>query len=168
VSEFRINISKLSEGVHTYSLEAGSAELGLGEPFTDKVRVRAVLEKSSRQLFLSVELTAKGQFTCDRCLNDFCKDLRGKYSIVYVTKADKATGLKNEEVQTIGPALNSIDLDEDVRQSAVLAIPQKLLCKESCAGLCPKCGIDKNSATCTCSQEEVDPRWEALQKISKN
>ena len=169
MSELRINISKLSEGVHDYTLETESSAIGLDERFSRKVFVKASIEKSTRQMFLQVKLATEGSFLCDRCLEGFLQNLTGRYSIVYLINGHAGTNLeKKEEVQVLSPDTNYVDLDEDVRQVLTLAVPQKLLCKDDCAGLCPTCGKNKNNSRCYCESEKTDPRWEGLQKIFRN
>lgn len=40
-----------------------------------------------------------------------------------------------------------------------------LLCSEECKGLCPLCGTDLNKAKCNCSEDNIDPRFEALKNF---
>ena len=40
----------------------------------------------------------------------------------------------------------------------------KNICTLDCKGLCPVCGIDLNTQTCTCQKEAYDPRLAALLK----
>jgi uncharacterized protein len=167
VSVLRINVSKLSEGTHHHSLQATPAEVGLDERFNKDVRIEVALEKTSRQLFLRANVKTGGMFTCDRCLEDFESEVTSEYSLMYVTD-DRGVAGGSDEVQVISPEANHIDLGEDVRQFTVLALPQKMLCREDCAGLCPRCGTNLNRATCTCQKEELDPRWSGLQKFLKN
>jgi uncharacterized protein len=46
----------------------------------------------------------------------------------------------------------------------VLAVPFAPLCAETCKGLCPQCGIDLNTGTCSC-EAPVDPRLAALKGL---
>jgi uncharacterized protein len=57
-----------------------------------------------------------------------------------------------------------IDLEPLFREQFVLAIPYAPLCAETCKGLCPQCGIDLNSGTCTC-EKPIDPRLAALKGL---
>jgi uncharacterized protein len=169
VAILRINISKLSEGEHNYPFEAEPAEIGLGEEFTGKVTVEAALQKSPRQVFLHVEARTSGTFACDRCLEDVKKNVNAHYDILYVTQNKPDEGEeKNAEVQVITPDINYLDLDEDVRQYLTLAVPAKRLCQDDCRGLCPICGVNRNTTPCSCAGDKVDPRWEALKKFSEN
>ena len=166
MSSLLINISNLAEGVHSYSLETEPSDIELDERFNNPVTVTATVSKTINQIHLVVELTTGGSFECDRCLDEFHLPVRGSYTMVYVTDSRSAEDTSDEfEVQVLKPDTNIIDLGEDVRQFTMLAVPQKLLCKEDCAGLCPKCGTNFNYATCNCGKEETDSRWDALKKL---
>jgi uncharacterized protein len=168
VSLLRLNISKLSEGIHKHSLEAQPDTIGLDARFDEPVRVSATLEKTSRQLFLRVEFVTAGLFSCDRCLDEYRREVRNGYTIVYVTDSHATEGLDEHEVQVIHADTNIIDLAEDIRQYVLLALPLKMLCRENCAGLCPECGINRNRGTCKCGEVDVDPRWEGLKRFLGN
>ena len=57
-----------------------------------------------------------------------------------------------------------IDLEPLFREQFVLAVPYAPLCREDCKGLCPQCGIDRNTGTCTC-EKPIDPRLAALKGL---
>jgi uncharacterized protein len=46
-----------------------------------------------------------------------------------------------------------------------LSIPLKVLCKDDCKGLCPRCGINLNDTSCSCDTTDTDPRWAPLSKL---
>ena len=63
---------------------------------------------------------------------------------------------------------DKLDLEPLFREQFVLAVPYAPLCREECKGLCPKCGIDRNTGTCSCAKDEedpVDPRLAALKGL---
>jgi len=167
VSVLRLNISKLSEGTHHHSLKATPEEVGLDSRFAKGLQIEATIQKTSRQLYMRVEIKTGGAFTCDRCLEEFQQDISPGYSVMFVTDQD-AVGGDGEEVQVISPDSTHVDLAEDVRQFVVLGMPTKMLCREDCAGLCPTCGSNLNLGKCDCKSDETDSRWSELQKILKN
>lgn len=57
-----------------------------------------------------------------------------------------------------------IDLEPLMREQFVLAVPFAPLCREDCKGLCPQCGIDRNTGTCNC-EKPIDPRLAALKGL---
>lgn len=169
MAEFRINISNLSEGIHEYLFEAEPSKIGLDERFNRLVRLQVRLDKSVRQILLQAKIFAEGVFVCDRCVDDFDWKMDRSYTMVYVQGNRSTVDVKKEEeIQVLSADTNYIDLDEDVRQYIVLTIPQKLLCQEDCQGLCPKCGVNRNTTTCTCETRITDPRWDMLKKLSPN
>jgi len=60
---------------------------------------------------------------------------------------------------------DQIDLAPLVRDAVMLELPHAPLCRPDCAGLCPRCGIDRNRETCDCPDEEPDGRWDALKDL---
>jgi uncharacterized protein len=51
-----------------------------------------------------------------------------------------------------------------IREELILAVPEYVLCREECRGLCPRCGKDLNEGPCAC-RPEPDPRWAALEAL---
>jgi uncharacterized protein len=168
VSDLIVNISKLSEGTHRYSFEVRPENLLLDGRFVELILVDATIDKTGRQLFLKSDIRTKATLTCDRCLAEFQNELAAQYRIVYITDDLTAKEEEDAEIQFLSPDANLLDLGEDVRQFLLLAIPQKILCREECKGLCPECGTNRNVKSCECAATEVDPRWDALRKISLN
>jgi uncharacterized protein len=169
MAEFRINISNLSEGVHEHIFEAEPSKIALDERFGSVVRIKVRLDKSLRQIHLHVDISAEGTFVCDRCLDNFIWQIDRNYSMVYIFSDRSTIDLeKEEEIQVLSADTNYIDLDEDVRQYILLAIPQKLLCREECLGICPICGVNRNNEDCACDVKVTDSRWDTLKKLSHN
>jgi uncharacterized protein len=57
---------------------------------------------------------------------------------------------------------DQLDLEPMVREVLVLDAPVSPLCRDDCAGLCPSCGIDRNTGSCDCVDEPNDSPWSAL------
>lgn len=79
----------------------------------------------------------------------------------------------SREISQPSEELDSPYLDGDVldvrswaHDALALAMPAKLLCRPDCAGLCPVCGADLNSAGPDHHHErEADPRWAKLSEL---
>lgn len=164
----KIQIGGLSEGIHRYSFTEPAPVLGLGDDFRGDVVVETTLDKGPSQIFLTSIIRATGHFVCDRCLTPFSVALAPAYTMVYVGEGAETSQIEPSEVQVIPAGYHVIDIADDVRQTLLLAVPLKLLCRESCRGLCRECGTNLNQETCSCSPFEVDPRWEALRDLPRN
>ena len=57
-----------------------------------------------------------------------------------------------------------IDLETTVRDAVVLRLPIAPLCRETCPGLCPQCGVQLAQDPGH-RHEEQDPRWAALEAL---
>ena len=166
VSGIQIRIAGLSNGVHEYHFSITPADLLLEKYFRSEIEIDAQLEKTSRQLLLRTNIRTAAVFQCDRCLKDFNQPLKTEYSLFYFYREDEIEKLNVEEVSIIAPDTVSIDLAEDVRQMILLSVPLKLLCTETCKGLCPGCGNDLNFHPCSCEKEQIaDPRWQGLKDL---
>lgn len=166
----KVNISNLSQGTHDYELSKNAVELGLAENFGGDVAAKVVVEKSSRQIYLRANIAASATFQCDRCLSEFNHNISTVLQTLYVWNADDRSGSEDENIRPLAPDVNIIDISDDVRDLVLLAVPLKLLCREECAGLCPRCGKNLNTvagARCDCSPREIDSRWNKLAVLAE-
>ncbi len=166
-SELKIRVSGLSSGLHEYHFSVDPASIGLAEHFHRRIDVDARLDKTPRQLYLNSEIRVTGDFECDRCLDGFERALECQYSMFYVYDEEASRKYPEEEVRVITPDTVSIDLSDDVRQMVLFSVPLKLLCKEECKGLCPKCGMNWNRRSCECKPEPDGPSWKGFELINK-
>jgi len=120
---------------------------------------------------LSCSFSYSAQLPCARCLKDvtvegdtfFIVELKQKSSVAEITEdAD----VEDKEIDEIFLDEETFDTKELVTEQLFLLLPEKVLCKEDCKGLCPKCGSDRNTTVCKCG-DSFDPRWEPLSKFKK-
>jgi len=164
----RIQVAGLSEGIHDHRFTIGAADLNLGPQFSGDTVVHVSVEKIGTQLHLKATAETTGTFECDRCVTSFEKRLRPSYQMHYVVDREEYGRYDPAEVQVLSPGHAMIEIDDDVRQTLLLSIPLKLLCREDCAGLCPHCAKNLNEGTCSCSPQQADGRWDALRRLKSN
>jgi uncharacterized protein len=58
-----------------------------------------------------------------------------------------------------------LDLAAWARDAYALALPVQVVCREDCAGLCPKCGVNLNEDPDHAHEAEPDPRWAKLREL---
>ena len=104
------------------------------------------------------------QVPCARCVEPVEIPLAADYDLIFRPAAadSEATERSITAPETeIGYYLkDSLVLEDVLREQVLLSLPVRTLCKPDCKGLCPRCGVDRNSQTCSCAGD--DPRWEAL------
>ena len=140
----------------------GSVGLGLaaGRPIRAEVTGLLTVDSVSRRFLLGGDLTATGQATCGRCLEEFACTWKVpvEIQILLDVKTDEGEG----DSLVIRQSRGEVDLQGPLRESLILAFPLAPVCGQECRGLCPRCGINRNKETCTCTDEEHDPRWDGL------
>ena len=151
------------------SLEAGElafeeSDLRLVEP----VRVAGQVRRRSGELEISGELHTKVALPCARCLKEVELPIDVKFAERFVA----SVSWRNEEHHELsrddldlGLVDEAIELNDLVKEEILLALPSQLLCNESCKGICPICGVDRNSSDCNCESRQVDARWEKLKDL---
>lgn len=150
----RINISKLSEGIHNYEFNVDPHELDLDDRFNVDLDIKIRLDKSSNQIYLTALVDTYTNVECDRCLKDFYYHIQSNYSVLYTCDEHCIQNDEFSDLKKINIYQPYLDIIDDVREYVLLSIPVKLLCKEECLGLCPMCGKNLNHEKCDCKLEE--------------
>ena len=129
-------------------------------PFQQPVRVTGKIENRAGVVRLAFSVKSVLSLTCDRCLKAFEKPVEYRFSHILVRELSG----DDEDAEFIVCADGQLVLDELGRAGLLLELPTKVLCREDCKGLCPKCGKDLNFGPCDC-KKEIDPRWQALSDL---
>ncbi len=165
----KLNLRRLKNHPHeseTFHLsEAGDSALfeGIGGRYLGPINVELLLENTGSMYVGKVNLNTALQLPCARCLGD----------LVYPVSLDFDISLAES------CKMDNMDLDENlilfsgdeaeigprIEEAIFMAIPICPLCKPDCQGLCPICGQDKNIQSCKCKEDQIDPRWEKLNKL---
>ena len=58
-----------------------------------------------------------------------------------------------------------LELSVWARDGIALELPDQIVCRPDCAGLCPVCGKNLNEEPHGHEEETVDPRWAALDAL---
>jgi uncharacterized protein len=169
----RIELVNLEHGrgdfAHVYQPnELGSFDdrVSLIEPVavTGKVRV------AGAEVFVNGQIETRAQVECDRCLQHVETPVRAGFELQYITGTEYASSqaaeLTENDLSVSVFDGDTIDVDEIVKEQILLAVPTRMLCRPDCKGICPDCGIDKNTGECACGTDDVDPRWAALKNLS--
>lgn len=115
-----------------------------GYSFIGPVTLKGVFRNRAGIVTLEYTAGVKISAECDRCLSSFERSYSFDFEHVLV----KSLNSDNDEyIVTDG---DDLDVDELAVNDVLLQMPTKLLCKEDCKGLCPKCGADLNISDCGC------------------
>jgi DUF177 domain-containing protein len=112
---------------------------------------------SGTVLELTFAVTLEGP--CFRCLQD------AELPLSLALREYEALKPEGDEEQTEYLDDDRLDLSAWGHDAIALALPDKILCRDDCAGLCPLCGKDLNVEPHEHTVETVDPRWEKLSRL---
>ena len=146
----------------TKDVELGPFELGGQRYLTVPGTVPAdlIITRASTGTVFALSFRARVHGPCYRCLADAVVD------IPIAAREYQATNPgESEELRTPYVEDDQLDLSGWARDAVALALPDKILCKPDCAGLCPVCGRDLNIEPHVHEETEVDPRWGALAEL---
>lgn len=171
VSEFskmEVNLGQVN-GQQNFSFE-GTLELPESEtgPLSSDIKVNAVVTSMGSRYLLAADLECNIHGKCDRCLEDSVSKVCMEFEIVFQREEDvKAVSEQDEGdfVLLSGNEEYCYDISQRVKESVLLNLPMKMLCKEDCKGICPICGANLNIEDCGCEREEIDPRWAPLKDL---
>lgn len=158
--------------------------LGAPDPDPDAGEGKADLDLYADGTHAFAAGTFKGYLTvaCSRCVGPVRLDLEETVRVTFMppgempsednepahqtAPGDEGEGaeVREEDLDVFAYDGEKIDLEPLLREQFVLAVPYAPLCKEDCKGLCPQCGIDRNTGTCTC-EKPIDPRLAALKGL---
>ncbi len=131
--------------------------------------VDLTIQQTGEEYYCQGTVEAALVLECVRCLKHFERRLTGDMDFFicspeqYELEHQEATD-DEDYVFLVGEELKA-DISDMVRQAITLTIPMMPLCSADCQGLCPQCGIDRNTSTCECKQDDIDPRWEGLRDL---
>jgi uncharacterized protein len=131
----------------------GDATVADGTP----VEVDVVVESLTDGVTVNGEVRTMWAGVCRRCLGPangpVVADVHELYQ-VHPT-SEEAFAFDGEQ----------LDLRPMVRELVLMELPAAPLCRPDCAGLCPTCGVDRNTVQCQCEADHRDPRWAALDAL---
>ena len=125
------------------------------------VAVQGEIVNNAGYIRLTLTLSALFTAPCARCLADVDSDFSLAVERTVVTPRE-AADMDEEDDDFVVTEDGFLDADALLVELFELNFPQKILCKEDCRGLCPRCGADLNVAPCGCNTADPDPRLAPL------
>ncbi len=143
-------------------LELEPFELGRQRylPVPEEVPAEFVVSKASTGTVFELRFTARLLGPCFRCLEDAVLELPIDTREYHANNPDGAEELRSQYIED-----DRLDLAAWARDAVALELPDKILCRPECAGLCPVCGKNLNDEPHAHEEKVTDPRWAALETL---
>jgi DUF177 domain-containing protein len=122
---------------------------GLGLELDGPVEVRGRLQETGdEEFFWHATLEGQVRGACRRCLKDLVCRIDAEIEVLLSPDPDAAD---DPSIYPLPSPANQVDLRPVIREEIALAVSAFPLCREDCAGLCPRCGADLNTGPCACA-----------------
>jgi uncharacterized protein len=145
------------------------AELGIevlhvpeGAPVEIDLRLEAVMEG----VLVTGTARAALEGECVRCLEPISDDVEVTFQELYVYPEHQTPHDEDDDVSRLQDDL--VDLEPQLRDAVVLALPFQPLCEDDCPGLCIECGARLADDPDHQHDAPVDPRWAGLAALKND
>jgi uncharacterized protein len=129
-------------------------------PVPENVDAELVIARGTSGTTFELAFPVRLHGPCYRCLKDAVLDLAIGAREYQATSPGEA-----DELTTPYVLDNHLLLSDWARDAIAGDLPQQILCRPDCAGLCPMCGEDLNENPHEHEEEHSDPRWAALEGL---
>lgn len=152
----KIRIHDIPAMEREYRFEIDRSQMAPAFEGRDDVRCLAsgravfVLSRIASTINMRGTISIPAKIECSRCLGDFEGTVETRLKIV-LSKAEEG----READEDIGHGYyrgEELNLADWSVEHISLNLPQTFLCSPECKGLCPDCGADLNSGSCTCEK----------------
>lgn len=160
----------LTHVVKTFQPADAGAE---GEAYrvVEPVELEFDLHKDKERFRVEGTVRTVLELPCGRCLEPFLLPVDAALDLRYLPMSERSSDddqeVAEEDVDVSFYQDDQIDLTELLREQFYLALPMKPLCRDDCRGLCPQCGVNRNTGTCDCETGWEDPRLAPLKGLIK-
>ena len=159
-----IDLTSLSTGIHHLELSPSVEQANLDPSTFEDLHVDVVLQYHRDRILVKLHTTAAAELTCDRTLQPYYEDLEGTYDVLFGPPSMVGQeGEEFDEVRPLEPSDREIDLADVVRNTLLLAIPQRRIAPGAeDEPIAREFGATEEKAD---EEEPVDPRWSDLKEL---
>ena len=129
-------------------------------PVPAEVPAELVVQRATSGDVFRLRFRVRVHGPCMRCLQDAVADLA--VDAQEYQDAERGAG---EELESEYVVDDHLELSLWARDAIAFALPDQILCRPDCAGICPECGRDLNAEPHEHDQAPGDPRWAALEAL---
>jgi len=128
-------------------------------PVPEQVPAAFEMTRANTGTVFTLAFTARLHGPCYRCLGDAVLEVPIEASEY------QAESPEDEQMTTPYVTGANLDVSQWAHDAVALALPEKILCRPDCAGLCGQCGKNLNDEPHVHEEEHGDPRWAALEAL---
>jgi uncharacterized protein len=113
---------------------------------------------------------ALGEGLCDRCSEPVTLRLGKAFQTILTPKSRDRGGpasveLHEEDLDVGYYDGTGVETNDILWEQVALELPLKVVCSESCRGVCPVCGKNRNLDACSCAAGETNSPFDILKNL---
>ncbi len=133
-----------------------------------------ILSGSDDEVRVKGHVSTELETECDRCLGRALFKIDTPFDLYYkpasAVATDEEIAIGDDEAEMGFYQLPGIELEQILTEQVLLQLPMQRVCSETCKGICPVCGSNRNETDCHCEAPQThaktaDNRWMALKDV---
>ncbi len=143
-------------------IEVAPFEFG-GQRYTaipERVPTELILNRTTNGTAFRLRFGVRLHGPCVRCLGEAALEVPVDAREYQANDPQGDDELRSEYVGE-----NELDLSAWARDAVALELPDQIVCRPDCAGLCPVCGKNLNDEPHAHEEPQPDSRWAALEAL---
>jgi len=152
-----LKLHEVEEGQSRLEIELAADSVGITQQdvaLEGPLRIGLSLDRRGDEIWIRGTVHAIALQQCSRCLVDFSQILKLDFE-VFCAKLPSARTMSPKALDEEDGGVHFHDghvlsIDSEIREAVLLGLPMRPLCRDACAGLCPRCGEDRNLGPCRC------------------
>jgi len=128
-------------------------------PVPERVPAAFEITRANTGTVFTLGFTARLVGPCYRCMGDAVLEVPIR------SREYQDENPEDEQMTTQYISGANLDVSQWARDAVALELPDKILCRPDCAGLCGVCGKNLNEEPHSHEEAQGDPRWAALEAL---
>lgn len=164
-SPYRVHISDLARRpgeARIFELDVvvpeGFGNAVIAVPTDSVLELRGRMESLHEGILVTAGVSGEAEGECVRCLTPVTEPIQVAFQELFAYSGESDFDYLVE--------LDTLDLEQVVRDTVVPALPFQPVCSEACEGLCPECGVRLLDHPGHEHEAPTDPRWAALSGLA--
>lgn len=159
----QIDLRDIDQGQTHLEMEMTGASVGITSPeiaLEGPLSLALDLDRRGDEIWIRGKIHVAVLQQCSRCLVDFSQILALDFEVfcarVQNPRVESHPALDEEDGGVHTHDGKVLSLAGEIREAVILGLPMRPLCREDCAGLCPRCGEDRNLGPCRCARATAE------------
>jgi uncharacterized protein len=182
----KLALDRLTDSPTPFVFEGGAAwwrsslpgAPGLPGELDEPLHISVRAHRMGDDVYVEGSLEGDLELECSRCLARYRHRLSESFRLVLEPAGSRLPAdpeaaeallrdgvCLGEDIDTGWFQGSELRLGPFFHEIATLALPVQPLCREDCAGLCPRCGADRNRESCECREIETESPFAVLRTL---